>query len=55
MKDKKEVCCFCGKQIMFENSHNAGPVKEGRCCEKCNFKIVIPQRIKLIAKDEKEK
>jgi len=51
----KEICCFCNKQIMFGNSHNAQPVKEGKCCEDCNYAKVIPVRIKLYKKDIEEK
>lgn len=47
----KEKCCLCGKLIMFRNSHNAMPVKEGRSCEDCNYKVVFPERIKLFNKD----
>ena len=38
-------CCICGKDAgKFGN--NAQPVKNGQCCDKCNYGKVIPARIK---------
>lgn len=41
------VCCFCGEEIEgFGN--NPQPLKNGgRCCDKCNAELVIPERLKL--------
>ena len=43
-------CCLCGNQILVENSgwaqgNNAQPVKDGRCCDECNIRVVIPFRL----------
>lgn len=38
------VCCICGKQIEGW-SNNAEPVKQGRCCDDCNWEYVIPARM----------
>lgn len=43
-------CCLCGKEIEKEESgwdqgNNALPLKDGRCCNDCNFTKVIPRRI----------
>ena len=36
-----------GFQIALDVGHNVDPVaKEGRCCEKCNYSIVMPARIR---------
>ena len=39
-------CDICGKSmrddILF--THNAAPIIEGRCCDKCNDEIVVPTR-----------
>lgn len=47
MKTKK--CCFCKKEIVgFGN--NPQPVnnkRNARCCDKCNWEIVIQARLKL--------
>lgn len=47
-------CCLCGGEIEVEpngwgGGHNASPViKNGRCCERCNWVRVIPARIKAL-------
>lgn len=37
-------CCFC-KKIIKGYGNNAEPVMRGRCCEDCDYGIVIPIRI----------
>lgn len=37
-------CCICNKEIKGYG-HNADPVKDGRCCDDCNFEIVVPTRV----------
>ena len=40
------VCCLCAK--IFAKGYfgnNANPVFDGRCCDACNAKFVIPARI----------
>ncbi|MBR3552962.1 MAG: DUF3846 domain-containing protein [Clostridia bacterium] len=38
-------CCLCGKELgTFGN--NAWPLSDGECCDDCNGKLVIPQRIR---------
>src|SRR5262245_45416527 len=43
-------CCICGQRIKpkgnWDRGHNAQPVKDGRCCDRCNEKKVIPARIR---------
>ena len=45
-------CTICGLEIKTDSDgiwyggHNAEPVNEGRCCEKCNIKMVIPARFR---------
>lgn len=48
LRDEKLVCCICGKE--FEGfGNNPYPVKsEGKCCDKCNEEVVVPERIKKI-------
>ena len=44
-------CCICGKQLTGMGN-NPFPVKtSGRCCDNCNIKFVIPERIKQMVKD----
>ena len=51
--DSKFVCCICGEETTGYGN-NPEPVKhEGRCCDACNRKFVIPARIEeLNIKDE---
>lgn len=45
--DESFDCCLCGRHFDGEYSHNANPVKDGRCCIECNAKKVMPVRWKL--------
>ncbi len=50
MKQEEKPCIICGGEIADEWGHNPEPIKdynEGRCCDTCNFTIVIPERIRL--------
>ncbi len=46
-------CVICNNEIKvqpitgWEDGHNAEPVQKGRCCDVCNWKVVIPYRIEL--------
>ena len=43
----KKTCSICGEE--YEGfGNNAQPVNDGRCCDKCNFTVVIPARLKLL-------
>jgi hypothetical protein len=49
-------CCICDKIIPVVGSwaggNNAEPVvKDGRCCNECNAKFVIPARLGRLRKD----
>jgi len=58
MSDVLKMCVICGKKIKpqktdngetyWDNGHNALPVKEGRCCDKCNQEKVIPARLDIL-------
>ena len=40
----EKKCCICGEELKgFGN--NANPIKDGICCDKCNYNFVIPGRI----------
>jgi DNA-directed RNA polymerase subunit RPC12/RpoP len=44
---KEYICSICNKN--FEPiGHNAQPVNDGRCCTKCNYEVVLPERLKTI-------
>lgn len=49
---KEEICCICGEPIEGYGN-NPEPYKhEGRCCDACNLKFVIPARLALMQKNE---
>ena len=50
---KEEICCICGEPIEGYGN-NPSPYKhEGRCCDACNSKFVIPARLaELSSSDE---
>ena len=51
-ENKEQECVICHKP--FEGyGNNAEPVAEGRCCDECNAKVVIPARIEEINKHKK--
>ena len=37
-------------EILYEGGNNAEPVNDGRCCDECNLKVVIPKRLQNIDK-----
>lgn len=39
-----ERCSICKKEF-YGLGNNAQPITDGRCCDLCNFKFVIPKRI----------
>ena len=44
----RNYCDICGESGKFARDHNAAPVLEyGRCCNRCNYRIVIPKRFEL--------
>lgn len=47
MKKKKQYCSICGRVMIEEFGNNAQPVNNGRCCNNCNFTVVIPARMRL--------
>lgn len=51
-------CCICGKEINGYGN-NPWPINndvEARCCDDCNWSVVIPARIEgLVAHEEKMK
>jgi hypothetical protein len=49
-------CIICGNlidelrhpisgEVVWDQGHNAEPVKDGRCCSHCNNTVVLPQRL----------
>lgn len=55
-EDSKVIeCIMCKVKIVSIQSHNAQPIRNGRCCSLCNDAIVIPTRLTLaMSKNVKE-
>ena len=49
----KNICSICGKEYQGYGN-NAQPVNNGRCCDMCNFSVVIPTRLVEIHKINKK-
>lgn len=55
MTETKELieCVICGEPIRpdpftgWAGGNNAQPVKKGRCCDDCDWSVVIPERIMM--------
>ena len=47
-------CSICEEEIQDEYGNNAEPINDGVCCDKCNWSVVIPARLKAIKDDEKK-
>lgn len=53
MEQEKKICCICGREFT-EWGNNPWPVKEdGVCCRACSFGVVLPKRMELRNKQEK--
>ena len=49
--DKERIeCCFCHESVPVWQSHNPDPAdtrEESRCCDDCNWGIVLPARFAM--------
>ena len=49
-------CSICNDEIPdimgWDKGHNAQPVNDGRCCDTCNYFVVIPARISMPIEEE---
>ncbi len=48
-----KYCCICGKEILGPGNNPAPVATGGRCCDKCNESVVIPERLKNAANNKK--
>ena len=54
MSEEQIICCFCNEPIpplqdkngnnVYWEGNNAEPIKEGRCCNPCNYEYVFKTR-----------
>ena len=48
MNKKVNTCCLCGEQL-YGFGNNPAPIEsDGRCCDMCNSRYVIPARLLLM-------
>lgn len=50
-EDKQEKCVICGKPISGYGNNPYPVKKDGRCCDECNWKVVIPARLKNLKEE----
>lgn len=53
------VCSICFKEIEIQESgwdkgHNAEPINNGRCCQNCNYSIVVLARYQQFKNSKKQ-
>ena len=48
LTEDKEKCVLCGKEIKGYGNNPAPLADEGKCCDSCNSKRVIPARLKAM-------
>lgn len=49
-------CCICGAPVTDEFGHNPDPIEsKGRCCNSCNYNLVIPARLKELTNGREER
>ena len=43
------ICSICNEEIQAKGNwvlgNNADPINDGRCCDDCNWGVVIPARL----------
>jgi hypothetical protein len=49
---KEDICCICGEPIEGYGNNPEPSKHEGRCCDACNMKFVIPARLAELNKPE---
>ncbi len=47
-KEVDDTCCICGEPLEGYGNSPAPYKEEGRCCDNCNVKFVIPARLEHI-------
>lgn len=52
--DEKEKYCICGQEIKGVGNDPYPVREEGRCCQYCNYTVVLPERIKLSKQERYE-
>lgn len=54
---KIQKCSICGWPLYagakWQYGHNAEPVNGGRCCDECNYAVLVPARLQEMAEYSK--
>lgn len=50
--EERMKCCLCNGKMYWDTGHNAMPLKDGRCCDRCNGTKVLPERIRGFAQSK---
>jgi hypothetical protein len=43
---RKGKCCFCGEKYDHWGNSAEPVIEDGRCCDSCNWTVVIPVRFR---------
>ena len=46
----ERICSICQK-LYIGWGNNAQPVNDGRCCNSCDWNIVIPARVTIVVRE----
>lgn len=57
MRDRRNTqeCCICGKEFTGYGNNPWPVMKDGKCCDECNFDTVLPARLAGNSKKVKTK
>ena len=47
-------CSICNNEINDRFGNNAEPINNGRCCDDCNYTVVLPARVNALTAKIKE-
>lgn len=53
-KDEQERCCICGGELRNGGNDPYPVATYGRCCDACNYGVVLPKRIELSKQDNEQ-
>lgn len=56
--DEPLICSICFQPIppkgTYRGGNNADPINDGRCCDDCDWRYVIPARIAMMRGGERQ-
>ena len=39
-------------EVIWDEGNNAQPIKDGRCCDACNWSVVVPVRLGAVINED---